>query len=47
MQKNNDNIGNYYTNVTNNNMLRPKIIENMDSNEIKLKYINEFNIKKK
>ena len=47
LQKNNDNIGNYYTNVTNNNMLRPKIIENMDSNEIKLKYINEFNITKK
>ena len=46
LQINNDNIGNYYTNVTNNNMLRPKIIENMDSNEIKLKYINECNISK-
>ena len=46
LQINNDNIGNYYTNATNNNMLRPKIIENMDSNEIKLKYINEFNITK-
>ena len=46
LQINNDNIGNYYTNVTNNNILRPKIIENMDSNEIKLKYINECNISK-
>ncbi len=43
LEKNNDNIGNYYSNVINNNINRPKIMENLDSNDNNLKFINEFN----